>query len=67
MKAHLKHHVLETCFNGMSFKIVREIIEWNVIHCINESDGALRNRWAPAWSGLWGPPVLVPLMFAELI
>jgi len=31
MKAHLKYHVMETCFNGMTFKNFREIIEWNVI------------------------------------
>jgi len=32
MKTHLKsHYRMETCFNGMSFKNVREIIEWNVI------------------------------------
>jgi len=36
MKAHLKYHVMETCFNGMFFKNVREIIEWN-----NESE------WGP--------------------
>jgi len=27
MKAHFKYHVMETSFNGMSFKNVREIIE----------------------------------------
>jgi len=31
MKAHLKYHGMETYFNVISFKNVREIIEWNVI------------------------------------
>jgi len=30
-------------------------------------NGGLRNWWAPPRSGIWGPPVLAPLMFADLI
>jgi len=31
MKAHLRYHVMDTCFNNMSLKNDREIIEWNVM------------------------------------
>jgi len=31
MKVHSEYHVMKNCFNGISFKNVRDIIEWNVI------------------------------------
>jgi len=37
MNAHLKYHVMETCFNGMSLKKSERLLSWTW-HCINESE-----------------------------
>jgi len=35
---------------------------------LKSQNGGFRNWWAPPRSGIWhGAPVLVPLMFSELI